>query len=207
MKLKQIDALKSCVYLQARMDWVEKRQNWLRTNHTGWKKHFKAFFLSKWNSGRMPFVVSGLAVLGMGLSEMLLSRDLAGIVGLMFYSTIFPAFFIYIEKALLVGPSGRWGLKPVSCELSVLDTMMAVFEKRYPDLATPFIEQFKRLKDNGLNTYQAARIANILSGYLKISKDDAIVHLLNPTSLVRVEQNENSNPTEQQTSNASFLRL
>ena len=207
MKLKQIDALKACVHLQKRMDWVEQRQTWLSTKHTGWKKHFKAFFLSKWNSGLMAFTVSGLTALGMVVSDMFLPHNLAGIVGLMLYGSMFSTFLIYIEKIILVGSSERWGLKPVSCEISVLDTMMAVFEEAHPDLAAPFVEQLKRLKNNDLNIYQAGKIANILSNYLKISKDDAIVHLLNSTPLDSVQVREETLSPEKQVSNAPFLRL
>ena len=63
------------------------------------------------------------------------------------------------------------------------------------------------LKNNGLNIYQAGKIASILSHDLKISKDDAIVHLLNLTSVIHVEQNEESILMEPQVSNAPFLRL
>lgn len=207
MKLKQIKALKACVYLQARMDWVEKRQNWLRTDHTGWKRHFKAFFLSKWNAECVMLPAGFLAFVGTMMTELFLPHGLAVSLGFAALTFGLCAAIMPVEKTLALGRRGRWSLKPISCEISVLEAMMAVFQERHPDLAEPFIAQFVRLKNNGLNIYQAGKIASILSHDLKISKDDAIVHLLNLTSVIPVEQNEQSILMEPQVSSAPFLRL
>lgn len=175
-ELKQVDLLKGCVRLQQRLDWFDAKLTWLHTSHTGWKKWYKTYFVSKWNSERVVMAgIFSLVVLCpfVGLVPEFILDALA--VGVVLGAPILTDQAI--ERTRLLGPH-QWSGKSTSCEIAVLDALMQTFVQRHPDLARPFVAQLQDLKHKGLTTGHAASIAYILKEYLNISKDDAIVQLV-----------------------------
>lgn len=178
--LKQVDLLKGCVRLQQQLNWFDKKLTWLHTSHTGWKKWYKTYFLSKWNSERV--LMAGL--LSLCLMAPFVGLLPEGIIDVLAFGLLCSSQLLMLqamERARLLGPRAQWSMKSASCEISVLDALMQTFVQRHPDLAPPFVAQLQDLKHKGLTTGQAASIAYILKEHLNISKDDAIVQLVHST--------------------------
>lgn len=202
MSLQHVDLLKGCVRLQRQFDWFDKQLTWLQTSHTGWKKCWKRFVLSKWNSEWGWTATAGVTFLTGAVIEQTVSFHLG--MDLIFTAMAFVPVFVLLplERTRLLGPKAQWSWQQKSCAICVLDALMDVFVQRHGALAQPMLEQYKQLKNKGLSTYQAAMISHTLRENFNISKDDAIAYL--SATCVEVEEH---NETQMRTVSTPLLRL
>lgn len=196
-----VDHLKKCVYLQQQLNYIDQKLTWLHTHHTGWKKYWKQFFLSKWNSQYVLSAVAGALFLTGAIMEKTVSAQPA--VSIMLIAMLCVPMFVMLplERTRLLGPSARWGWKQDTCEIHILEGMMGVFVQRHGPLAQPLWEQFVQLKNNGLSTQQAAMIARTLKHQFDISQSDALAYLSAQTTV------EQQTPETHSRSNLLLLRL
>jgi len=188
--MKKVDVLKACISLQHMLDGIEKDQQWLATEFTGLKGVHKKWFLSRWNSDMVS--------VGMGVSGALAFLAVDVLTGTMysnglqffFFTSMMPAALLFYSQNLrrqqMIGSDEQLSSPANKCEPHVFDAFVQSFKQNNPDVALGFTKKIEQLKANGLTSYQAYQIVQILKNEFGMTEQSVLSDTLLSSQTVGV---------------------